>query len=43
VGSNAIADNDLFSTVCGTKRGSIDEIVNPKKSKTASGINYQTN
>jgi len=41
VESDAIADDDLFSTVRGTKRGSINDLVNPKKRKTASGINYQ--
>lgn len=42
VESDAIADNDLFSTVRGTKRGSINDLRSPKKRKTASGINFQT-
>ena len=42
VESDAIVDDDLFSTVRGTKRGSTKDIVNPKKRKTAPGINYQT-
>ena len=41
VESVAIADDDLFSTVRGSKRGSINDLVNRKKRKTATGINYQ--
>ena len=36
--SDAIAHDDISSTVRGTKRGSINDLVNPKKRKTASGI-----
>lgn len=39
--SDAIADDDFFSTVRGTKRGSKNDLVSPKRRKTASGINYQ--
>ena len=41
VESVAIADDDLFSTVRGSKRGSINDLVNRKKRKTDTGINYQ--